>query len=218
LCWYNLTPMKHLLKVAVMLGALTACSDKPDPTTEDLLKSTTWAGTFRSKDGQIDQAFSILFWSNNDFQWRDISQKQVTGTWRTSGSEVFLTFPGDEHMVATVVGDHWTLLTPSSENNYYIQSVYKTPLPTRAALANTTWESTTTHPDAHTLKLVFGSENKITLDDTVEKSYEAYGAGVLVHLTGDEQGDAYYFVFVDGAVFGTWKAGGNLYSATGEKK
>src|SRR5688572_21370720 len=163
--------MKLYLKIAVvLLTATAACSDKSETTTEDQLKSTTWAGTFRSKDIPVDQAFSIVFWSNNDFDWYDITQTRITGTWRTSGTEVLLTFPGEETLVATVVDDHWTLLTPSSNNNYSLQSVYKTTIPTKARLASTTWVGNTTNPDALSLKLAFGTGNDVTLDDTIEKT------------------------------------------------
>ncbi len=111
--------MKLYLKIAVvLLTATAACSDKSETTTEDQLKSTTWAGTFRSKDIPVDQAFSIVFWSNNDFDWYDITQTRITGTWRTSGTEVLLTFPGEETLVADCSGRPLDMLTPSSNNNY----------------------------------------------------------------------------------------------------
>jgi hypothetical protein len=216
-----LNPTSRFSKIALILVLLAACSDNDAPTTEDKLKLSLWAGTYRSKGSEIDQPFSIMLTVDNHFQWDDVRQAPRSGTWTTAGDNIVLSFSDGETLTAQVSGDTtWTLLTPSSNENYNLQTVFKVLLKPslESRLVNNTWEGTTTYPGRESLKLQFGLGQNVTLDNNIKETFQMQGAAVAIYMTNQAHGDTYYFVFSDDTMYGVWELGDDLYVCRGKKK
>jgi hypothetical protein len=173
------------LAILWIFGTISvSCKKSKEVNRDEELIGTVWAGEYQLTSGGnlTPQAFSIELKPDSTATWHDIN-KSENGTWLSKGGGyVQLTFGTGKVLADLSVDSTVTFANITTTHNWKINSLYRSAVPTVAALQNTTWKGKMGIND-YTINIRYNRKLTFLIpalspDPSPEAAYDIAGAGI----------------------------------------
>ena len=89
---------------SLFLLTMSGCKKETESTYTSLLREKTWTGTLKYQSAIDPEPFSVKFSSDGSFSWHEVKE-DVSGTWKSDGSQLVLNFSGGKQLKAELATD-----------------------------------------------------------------------------------------------------------------